>query len=197
MLNSYHCLTLLIMSLNGRTIVLDPGHGEVKGGVNDPGASNSVLGRTERDEVRKQANLIKADLQSKGASVVIVENNTGKSLAQIGSEGAGSDCFVSLHLNSFNKAAQGHEVFVDTQGTDKDEKLAALINEELDRQLDIPNRGVKRQDLGVLKGVPLPAPAVLVESFFIDSVRDAASLDRLVGASAKAIAAGIERFLIS
>ncbi len=99
-------------------------------------------------------------------------------------------------MNAFDKAVQGHEVLIDTKGTVTDEKLAALINEELKRQLDITNRGVKRQGLGVLKGVPLPVPAVLVESFFIDSVCDAASLDRLIGASAKAIAAGIERFLV-
>lgn len=183
-------------SLNGQVIVLDPGHGEVKAGVNDPGAVNRALGRTEREEVRKQADLIKAELESKGASVKIVENNTGKSLGQIGSEGAGSNCFISLHLNAFNGAAQGHEVLVDTGGTATDERLAGLINEELDRQLDIPNRGVKRQGLGVLRGVPLPVPSVLVESFFIDSIRDAGTLDRLIGVSAKAIATGIERFFV-
>jgi N-acetylmuramoyl-L-alanine amidase len=184
------------MTLEGRTMVLDPSHGEVKGGVNDSGAVNKSHDRTELDEVRKQADLIKAIRRSKGSSVKIVENNTGKRVAQIGSEGAGSHCFVSLHLNAFDQVVQGREVLVDTKGTVTDKKLAALINEELDRQLDIPNRGVKRKGLGVLKGVPLPVPAVLVESFFIDSVRDATSLDRLIGASAKAIAAGIERFLL-
>jgi N-acetylmuramoyl-L-alanine amidase len=183
-------------SLNGQVIVLDPGHGEVEAGVNDPGAVNRGLGRTERDEVRKQADLIKAELESKGASVKIVENNTGKSLGQIGSEGAGSNCFISLHLNAFNGDAHGHEVLIDTDGTAKNERLAGLINEELDRQLDIRNRGVKRQGLGVLRGVPRSVPAVLVESFFIDSVRDAGTLDRLIGVSAKAIATGIERFLV-
>jgi N-acetylmuramoyl-L-alanine amidase len=185
------------MSLNGRKIVLDPGHGEVKDGGNDSGAVNKRLDLTERDEVRKQADLIKAILQSKGASVKIVENNTGKTLAQIGSEGAGSDCFVALHLNAFNKVVQGHEVLVETKGTFTDEKLAALINAELDLKLDIPNRGVKRDDLGVLDGVPLTVPAaVLVESFFIDSVPDTVTLDKLIEASAEAIAAGIERFLV-
>lgn len=186
------------MALTGRSIVLDPGHGEVKDGKNDSGAVNKRLDRTERDEVRKQADLIKAILQSKGASVKIVENNTGKSLAQIGSEGAGSDCFVSLHLNAFDTVVQGHEVLVETNGTSTDEKLAALINAELDLKLDIDNRGVKRQDLGVLDGVPLTVPAaVLVESFFIDSVPDSATLDKLLEDSVEAIATGIERFLVS
>lgn len=184
-------------SLAGLSIVLDPGHGEVEGGVNDPGAVNRKLARNERDEVRKQADFIKQALQSKGANVRIVENNTGKSLRQIGMEGDGADCFVSLHLNAFNGTAQGHEVLVDSGGSSSEEKLATMINAELDRELSIPNRGVKRQGLGVLRGVPVAVPAVLVESFFIDSVQDAASMEQLIATSAQAIATGIEKFLTS
>lgn len=183
--------------LSGKRIVLDPGHGEVEDGVNDPGSINSRLGENERDLVRKQAAIIADSLQEQGASVEIVENNTGMTLRQIGARGAGSDCFVSLHLNAFNKAAQGHEVLIDTNGTPVDEELAETINSELESALSITNRGVKRQGLGVLRGVPLPVPAVLVESFFIDAVSDAASMESLITSSADAIAKGISRFLTS
>lgn len=182
-------------SLTGKQIVLDPGHGEIDGGVNDPGAVNETLRRNERDQVRKQADIIKAQLEAKGATVKIVENNTGKSLSQIGSEGQGADCFVSIHLNAFNKSAQGHEVFVHTLGTSVDEALATQINDKLDAALSITDRGVKRAGLGVLSGVPLPVPAVLAESFFIDSVPDIATLDQWTDLAAKAIADGIEAFL--
>ena len=184
-------------SLVGKTIVLDPGHGEFGGGVNDPGAVNRSLGRNERDEVRKQADIIKAALVAKGATVKIVENDTSQSLTQIGSEGRGADSFVSLHLNAFNRNAQGHEVFVHTEGTSTDERLATFINDELKIALPITDRGVKRMGLGVLSGVPLPTPAVLTEAFFIDSVGDIATLDKWNKEAATAIAVGIEKFLTS
>ncbi|AFY61797.1 N-acetylmuramoyl-L-alanine amidase [Synechococcus sp. PCC 6312] len=182
-------------TLVGKRIVLDPGHGEIDGGVNDPGAVNVPLGKNERDQVRKQADIIKAQLEANGATVKIVENNTGKSLGQIGSEGQGADCFVSLHLNAFNRSAQGHEVFAHTAGTSVDVELATKINDALDKALPITNRGVKRAGLGVLSGVPLPVPAVLVESFFIDSVPDIQTLDQWTNDAAKAIAEGVEAFL--
>jgi N-acetylmuramoyl-L-alanine amidase len=181
--------------LSGKRIVLDPGHGEVKGGVNDPGAVNRRLNINERDLVRKQADIISAFLQGQGASVEIVANNTNMSLREIGARGAGSDCFVSLHLNAFNNSAQGHEVLIDTNESTADKELAEAINAELESALSITNRGVKRQGLGVLRGVPLPVPAVLVESFFIDAVPDANSMENLVATSANAIAKGISRFL--
>jgi N-acetylmuramoyl-L-alanine amidase len=184
-------------SLSGMSIVLDPGHGEIDNSVNDPGAVNRTLGKNERDAVRKQADIIKANLQGKGATVKIVENNTSKTLGEIGSEGSGADCFVSLHLNAFNGSAQGHEVFVHNEGTTVDEKLARFINQALDAALPITNRGVKRAGLAVLSGVPLPVPAVLTESFFIDSVSDVATLEQWNTLAANAIAAGIEKFLTS
>ncbi|MBE9030154.1 N-acetylmuramoyl-L-alanine amidase [filamentous cyanobacterium LEGE 11480] len=185
----------IAMPLSGKVIVLDPGHGEFHGGINDPGAVNKALGRNERDEVRKQADIIKAKLEAKGAIVKVVENNTGKSLSAIGSEGRGSDCFISLHLNAFNEEVQRHEVFVHTQGTPTDEKLAGLISQALAKVLPIPDAGVKRMGLGVLRGVPLPVPAVLTEGFFIDSVKDTATLDNWNTLAANAIAEGIENFL--
>lgn len=181
--------------LEGKHVVLDPGHGEVEDGVNDPGATNQKLNLSERDLARKQADLIAQSLKAHGAMVNIVENGSGLSLRDIGAQGAGSDCFVSLHLNAFNAKAQGHEVLIDTNGTAVDQQLAEAINAELDTVLPIANRGVKRQGLGVLRGVPLPVPAVLVESFFIDQVPDQSTMDSLVTSSSQAIAQGITRFL--
>ncbi|MGD1862256.1 MAG: N-acetylmuramoyl-L-alanine amidase [Leptolyngbyaceae cyanobacterium] len=183
-------------SLAGKRIVLDPGHGEIDFGVNDPGAVNRVLGRNERDEVRKQAIIIRQVLAGKGANVAIVENNTRMSLRQIGQAGSGADCFVSLHLNAFNRQAQGHEVFYHTQGTSTDRRFADLVNRALANSLNIPDRGTKRLGLAVLSGVPLPTPAILTEAFFIDSVSSAATLDRWNTAAANAIAQGITQFLL-
>ncbi|MEM8603676.1 MAG: N-acetylmuramoyl-L-alanine amidase [Cyanobacteria bacterium P01_H01_bin.121] len=182
-------------SLAGKTIVLDPGHGEVDSFGNDPGAVNRPLNRNERDEVRKQATIIQQTLSAKGATVRIVENNSSLSLGAIGAQGRGADCFVSLHLNAFNQSAQGHEVLVHREATATDVRLATLVNQALAANLAIRDRGVKRQGLGVLAGVPLPTPAILTEAFFIDSVADVATLDQWNNLAAQAIAQGIERFL--
>ncbi|BAU15747.1 N-acetylmuramoyl-L-alanine amidase (plasmid) [Leptolyngbya sp. NIES-3755] len=174
--------------LTGKKVVLDPGHGE----DGDKGAISG--GRTEAGETLKQARLIQGILQARGASVTIVENTRNLSLDQIGALGAGADCFVSVHLNSFNQTVQGHEVLIDRNGTDADLRFATAISQELDRSLDIPNRGVKRQGLAVLRAVPLPVPAVLVESFFLDAT-PTNQVDEWIQKSAQAIARGIEQFL--
>ena len=188
-------------SLVGKTIVLDPGHGEFsRFGVNDPGAVNARLGRNERDEVRKQANIIQKVLSDKGANVRIIENNTSLSLNAIGGQGRGADCFVSLHLNAIDQTVQGHEVFVFRTPTAADVRLGNAVNQALNANFadgDVPDRGVKRAGLAVLAGVPPATPAILTEAFFIDSVRSAAVLDRWNGEAARAIAQGIEKFLVS
>lgn len=174
--------------LTGKKIILDPGHGE----NGDQGAISA--GRTEARETLKQATLIQGILQGRGATATIVENTRNLSLDQIGALGAGADCFISVHLNSFNRSVQGHEVLIDRNGTDTDLRLATAINEELDRLLNVPNRGVKRQGLAVLRAVPLPVPAVLVESFFLDAA-PTDQVDEWIQKSAQAIARGIEQFL--
>lgn len=186
----------VLSPLTGKIITLDPGHGEILSGGNDPGALNPILGRNERDEVRKQTDRVRQLLAAKGASVAIVENNTRMSLPQIGAQAKGSDCFVSLHLNAFNRSAQGHEVLVHRSATALSEQFARLVNQALAESLDIPNRGVKRRGLAVLAGVPSGIPAILTEAFFIDALTSAATLDDWNERAAVAIARGIEQFLL-
>lgn len=175
--------------LLGKKVVLDPGHGE----DGDQGAK-SATGRMEAAESLKQARLVQGFLQARGATVTLIDNALNLSLEQIGARGAGADCFVALHLNSFNATVQGHEVLIDRNGTDIDLRFATIVNEELNQMLNIPNRGVKRQGLAVLRAVPLPVPAILTESFFVDAT-PANRVDELIQKSAQAIARGIERFL--
>lgn len=181
--------------LDRRIITLDPGHGEISPAGNDPGAVNKKLMLTERDIVRKQADMISDILTPLGATVRILENNTTKSLTQLGREAAGSNLFVSLHLNAFNGIAQGHEVVIHTKATETDAAFGTVMSNALGEHLKINNRGVKRMNLGVLLDVPLHIPAILVESFFIDAVANKKELVNLLTASSKAIAAGIQTFL--
>lgn len=181
-------------NLQGKKIVLDPGHGE----DGDPGALGQGR-RNERDEVLKQANQVKTLLTQKGAIVEIVPNELNLPLVSIGARGAGADCFVSLHLNACNHSAQGHLILIDTNGTQIDQRFAHKISESFNQEFsdnELHNQGVRRQGLGVLRGVPLPVPAILVESFFIDSMPEG-QLDSFRDRSAKAVAKGIEDFLTS
>lgn len=181
--------------LTGRRIVLDPGHGEVCEDGNDPGAVNPQLQVCERDVARQQADMVCEGLEALGASVKIIENGTEMDIIEIGEQGKDCDCFVSLHLNACDGDAQGHLVLIDTNGTSADEELASLISHELNHCMDIPDHEIRRQPLGVLRGVPLPTPAVLVESFFVDSAKSARDIEKLLSESARGITAGVTAFL--
>lgn len=72
------------------------------------------------------------------------------------------------------------------------QRLATLIQEELNRQLDLPDRGVKQAPFRVLMGAAMPA--VLIELGFISSapeeqrLRDPAYRDELVATLVRAVA---------
>jgi len=89
--------------LSGKRVVLDPGHGEVEDGVNDPGAENRRLNVNERDLVRKQADMVAASLQAQGASVEIVENNQvcHSGILVLGVQEVTALCrYISMHLTN-------------------------------------------------------------------------------------------------
>jgi N-acetylmuramoyl-L-alanine amidase len=178
------------ISLLGKKISLDPGHGITNLGF-DPGASGN--GTTEATENLVQANIIAEYLRQRGADVTIIDEPL--SLDQIGQRSAGSDAFVALHLNSFNNNTQGHEVYSHSSAPPADSALANAINSELDftfPDAEIPNRGVKTADFAVLRNAPLSVPAALTEALFID----APGMSRAnVEQAAQAIARGIEKFL--
>ncbi len=176
-------------TLAGKKIILDPGHGITDTGF-DPGAGGN--GTNEATENLHQAKIVAEHLRQLGAEVKILDEAI--SLAQIGQRAAGYDLFVSLHLNAFNKDAQGHEVYSHPNAPSADSELAKAVNSELDAVFpdnEIPNRGVKTKDLSVLRNAPLGVPAVLTESLFID----APGMSRgNVEKAGHAIARGIEKF---
>ncbi|HAX79405.1 MAG TPA: hypothetical protein DCY88_27160 [Cyanobacteria bacterium UBA11372] len=177
--------------LVGKKIALDPGHGNSPG-IFDSGAEG--YGTNEAIENMVQAEIIAQYLRQRGAEVKIIDDGS-LSLEQIGQQSSGSDLFVSLHLNSFNDSAQGHEVYSHPTAPAVDSRLAQTINSELDAvfpDAEIPNRGVKKLNLAVLRGTPTAVPAVLVESLFIDAPgMSRANVEKAAGA----IARGIEKFL--
>ena len=101
-----------------------------------------------------------------------------------------ADLFVSIHCNAANGSAQGTETYA--SGGAKSTRLAELILKQITNSLPVVNRGVKTAGFYVLKHTE--APAVLVETAFIDNANDAKLLSTRQDDFARAIARGISDF---
>jgi N-acetylmuramoyl-L-alanine amidase len=92
----------------------------------------------------------------RAADAAAIENLVGEAAAS-----PGSDAF-DLQLMLWDLAQSAHLA--------ASQRLANLIQEELNRSLELPNRGVKQAPFRVLMGAAMPA--VLVELGFISSVEE-------------------------
>ena len=186
-------------TLFGVKIAIDCGHGY------DADLNTFDIGAVGNDAKEVDLNHrtglgVKDALEKLGAIVTVnyYDNpNLKLNLRQKGGKGAGHDCFVSIHHNAFNRKAQGFETLVlnQNQATEADRILAGKILAGFKAFHEIPNRGVKEQSLGVLRGVPSKIPCCLVECFFIDGPLPV-SVDAMVEKSVKAISRGIEDFFL-
>ena len=105
-----------------------------------------------------------------------------------------ADLFVSVHLNSaVSKKARGAEMLIYGRGGEA-EKLADCIQSELVTAAGTLNRGVKTQNIAVLRQTNMPA--VLVEVGFISNDEECARLatDEYQSKAAEAICRGICRY---
>jgi len=186
-------------TLTGMKIAIDCGHGfDASLATFDVGATGN--GVKEVDLNHRTGLGVKEALEKLGATVDVYyydNPNLKLTLRQKGSKAAGHDCFVSIHHNAFNLKAQGFETLVlnQNQASEADKILAGKILAGLKAFHEIPNRGVKEQSLGVLRGVPSKIPCCLVECFFIDGPLPV-SVDLMVDKSVKAISRGIEDFFL-
>lgn len=159
-------------SLAGLKIVVDAGHGGT-----DPGAHGFSL--DEKDVTLDIAKRLQQKLQSEGATVLMTrESDTYPTLSDrvnlANSQHA--DSFVSIHCNANDsQSANGSETYWNSQyfGTES-KALAQSIQDQLYRQLDTLNRGIKTADYYVIKNTKMPS--VLVETAFITNSSDAAKL---------------------
>lgn len=174
-----------------RIIVLDAGHGG-----KDAGAVNGST--TEKAIVLKVTNLVKEKLAADGAIVQMTRmDDTYPSLderIQFAKSKYG-EMFVSIHVNSAeNKAASGTETYYSVSSNvneKEDQVLATNINNYIVKNASMKDRGVKRADFKVIKGLTIPA--VLVELGFIKNDQDHAKLidDKYVEIFADSIYQGI------
>lgn len=180
-----------------KVIVIDPGHGGV-----DQGTQNPQLGLKEKVFTLDVSLRLKRLLESRGYEVVLTREKDERLELQsraIIANRAGADLFISVHFNSLypDTKTSGAEVFTFTRaGQRSDQSRAAgqaddtehepasvnrhdawsvLLGDAVQRatlkSLKLPDRGQKTKHLGVLRG--LNCPGVLVESGFLSNDAEA------------------------
>lgn len=161
-------------AVKNRIIVIDPGHGG-----KDPGAVNGSY--AEKRIALAVASTVKQKLERDGAVVYMTrEGDTYPTLQDRVdfAQGKYAEMFVSIHVNSSSSSsAKGTETYYSITANDnelEDKALATNINNEIVKQADMVNRGVKREDYYVIRHSVFPS--VLVELGFITNNEDLSKL---------------------
>ncbi len=204
-------------AVQGKRIVLDPGHGGKDPGAIGPG------GTRESDVVLTVAKEVQRLLEEQGALIrmtrttdAMVEAPAGQQVeVATGDDIAGldvkakedlanrvaianrwpSELFVSFHCNSAeNKDARGTETFVRKAETAADRKAAAAIQKHVLAEVGLKDRKVKNADYYVIKNTN--SAATLVELGFLSNATEEQILANpdTQKKFAKAIADGITEY---
>jgi N-acetylmuramoyl-L-alanine amidase len=179
--------------LRGRIIALDPGH--------PPLGSTGPTGLREADANLAVAQQLRAMLQAGGASVVMTR--TTDSAVDLWprvafAEAAGADLFVSIHNNALPDGINpftnnGTSVFYNQP---RSAPLASAVQRAMVRRLELPDLGIGRGDLAVIRGTWMPS--VLVEGMFMILPEQEAALRTTSGTRryARGVYDGIRTFLL-
>lgn len=174
------------------TIVIDAGHGG-----SDPGSSAND-GSQEKKYTLQTAKKMKADLESRGANVVMSREGdsdvTLKAISELPRKNA-ADAFVSIHFDAVKKnQARGFTTYY--YHDDGSIQLSEAINNEMTKRVPdkMPNRGNDFGDYYVLRRNTVPA--VLIEGGYIDSDKDFSFIkdDKYQKNLADSVVAGLDRF---
>ena len=178
--------------LRGRTIAIDPGH--------PPFGSTGPTGLREAEANLAVALQLRTMLQNAGAKVQMtrVTDSAVDLWPRVAiAEESGSELLVSIHNNALPDGVNpftnnGTSVFYNQP---RSVPLAAAIQESLVRQLRLPDLGIGRGDLAVIRGTWMPS--VLVEGMFIIMPEQEAALRTKRGARryARGVYEGIAGFL--
>lgn len=152
-------------TLNGLTIVLDPGHGGNDGGT--VGARDTK----EKDLTLETAETLSHHLRSAGAEVILTrQSDTYVDLRKRVSAGhqVAADAFLSLHYDAAeNSSVSGFTTYYQL---DYQQALAESVNEALGRKVDLRNRGVRAGNYLVLR--ENRQAAILVELGYLSNFND-------------------------
>ncbi|UJL46189.1 N-acetylmuramoyl-L-alanine amidase [Virgibacillus sp. NKC19-16] len=157
-------------SLEGYTIVLDPGHGG-----KDPGAIG-LNGIYEKDLAISTTDKVETHLLDAGANVTVTR--TGDYFIPLDertqiSHGNNADAFISLHYDAFPiLSVNGVTTYFHSNGTDR--HLAEEIQASLASKVNLQDRGVLQGDYRVLRNNN--APSVITELGFITNQSDLATV---------------------
>lgn len=161
-------------SIKGKTIVIDPGHGQVKSwGGSDPGAVGPT-GLIERDVTLDISLKLARILEDKGANVILTRKGdttlTLSGRANVANAN-NADIFVSIHCNANTKSTvHGTSTYyygnVGGQAEIR-KKLASIVQAELVKATQRRNLGVLQANFAVLRYTNMPS--ILVETAFISN----------------------------
>lgn len=175
-------------SADGKRIVIDAGHNHQ---TVDTGAAGNGL--KEQDVTWEIAEKLRIHLQRNGFEVIMTRPKTTDSLGTTVRESLqqrvdianrnNADLFLSIHCNS--GGGTGTETYCYQFGGNG-EKLAKLVQKMVVQETGLTDRGVKAENLFVIKNTIMPA--ILLETAFIDKESDAQFLASSSGQEKFAVA---------
>lgn len=185
--------------LQGKTIVIDPGHG----GIDSGATANGVI---EKEITLKVSLKLEKILTEHGAIVSLTRNgdmdyySRGKGgkrhdlLKRVDIiNNSGADMFISIHCNAFSMPSLfGAQVFYNAKHADN--KQIAEITQQALKNFPTGNKRQAKQDLNILVLNATTIPGILVETGYITNKDEAAKLlndsyqELLATAIAKAMA---------
>jgi len=168
-------------------VFLNPGHSP--NGIPDSGTWNPESGIRECDVALNVSKRVKKYLEDVGYEVKMVQSDSLWDICNA-SNAWGADLFVSIHCNaSAGRNARGTESWY-WYGSNAGRILATCMNSEiLSCVSGLWNRGAKDGNFYVLRNTD--APAVLVETAFLDNNDDEFLLVTCEDEFARGIARGI------
>jgi N-acetylmuramoyl-L-alanine amidase/uncharacterized protein YgiM (DUF1202 family) len=185
--------------LNGKTIIIDPGHGTFnEDGSYDVGCSG-MMGTYESEVNLQTAFELGKMLSSQGATVLYTRNEE-RNIKTPDLEGrasfansSGADMFVSIHFNAARDPdAQGTETYY---YTDLGRRLAEKIHKNVLSKVGFEDRGIKKRGFYVCREI-VSIPSILIEPLFLSNkkgegwIREEVNVKKL----AEGIQLGIKEF---
>ncbi|WP_052712179.1 N-acetylmuramoyl-L-alanine amidase [Domibacillus indicus] len=156
-------------ALQGKVIVLDPGHGGVDGGT------SGLYGTIEKGVTLQTAQKLRDALAASGATVVVTRTGDQYVPLPARTDTArqhGADAFISLHYDGAqSRQAAGHTAYYYHTAH---KELARSLNEGLNKTLPNANRGTQYGDYYVLR--ENQRPAVLLELGYLTNPAEESSI---------------------
>ncbi len=153
--------------LEGRTIVVDPGHGG-----NDPGAVGPG-GTLEKDIALDVSRRLASVLEDQGATVVLTREGDYNPCLHDRAAAArqyGADLIMSVHFNGvWNREIKGTETYY-THNHPASARLASTVHAVLLEDLGRLDRGVRRREFVLVREPRVPA--VLVEPLYLTNAQE-------------------------